>query len=141
MGLKIIAAAAIAICDALVDLIDSGGAGHVKIYDGTRPTNPATAVTSQVLLADFTLPNPAFGNAAAVTGGAAATANAVTQVSGSAGGTASWFRVFNGSGTAIFDGDITVTAGGGDLTLSSVTIVSGNNVSITGFVYTQPKGY
>lgn len=142
MSLKLNSPLAIALCDLAVDAIDFGaGSGHVKIYDGTRPANPATAVTTQVLLIDFTLPEPAFGNAAAVTGGAAATANAITSVAAAAAGTASWFRVVDGAGTALFDGDVTATGGGGDLTMASTTITLAMDTGVTGFTYTQPKGY
>jgi hypothetical protein len=142
MALKIIAALAIVLCDAAVDAIDAGsGTAHVKVYDGTRPANPATAVTSQTLLIDFALPNPAFGAAGAVAGGALATANAVTSVAASATGTASWYRVIDRNGVAVWDGDVTATGGGGDMTVTSTSIVSGVDSSITSWTYTQPKGY
>jgi hypothetical protein len=32
-------------CDALVDALDVGGAGTIKIYDGTRPANPNASIT------------------------------------------------------------------------------------------------
>jgi hypothetical protein len=56
-------AAAIAACDAIVDRVDLGGAGKLRIYDGTQPADPDTAVSTQVLLAEITLANPAFNSA------------------------------------------------------------------------------
>lgn len=142
MALKIIAALAVTLCDLVVDSIDIGaGSGHVKVYDGTRPASPATAVSTQVMLVDYTLPEPAFGNAVAVTGGATATAATISNTTAAASGTASWFRVFDGSGNAVFDGDITLTGSGGDLTMSALVITAGMDTGITGFTYTQPKGY
>lgn len=142
MSLKIIAALAIVLCDAAVDAIDAGaGVSHVKIYDGTQATNPATAITSQVLLVDFALPDPCFGNAGAVSGGALATANSITAVTASATGTATWFRVIDGNGAAVFDGTVTATGGGGDMTMTSTSIVSGVDTSVVSWTFTQPKGY
>jgi len=142
MALKFADLAAIAACNAIVDAIDLGAAdGSVEIYNGTRPANPSVAVSSQTKLVDFVLPATAFGDAAAVSGGATATANAVDPVNAAAAGTASWFRVFDGDGNAVFDGDVTDTGGAGDMKVSSTTIVSGIEVSIVSFTFTQPKGW
>jgi hypothetical protein len=52
MAIKISTAARNAMADALVDLLDAGaGAGKIRIYDGTQPAGPGTAITTQVLLA------------------------------------------------------------------------------------------
>lgn len=40
--------------DAVVDSIDTGGAGTIKIYDGTQPADSDTAVSTQTLLATLT---------------------------------------------------------------------------------------
>lgn len=142
MALKFADLAAIAACNAIVDAIDAGASsGSVEIYNGTRPANPSVAVSTQTKLVDFVLPEPAFGNAASVSGGAAATANAVTPVNALAAGTATWFRVFDGDGNALFDGDVSDTTGSGDMKVSSTTIVSGIEVSIVSFTFTQPKGW
>lgn len=142
MALKFADAAAIAACNAIVDSIDAGASsGSVEIYNGARPADPSVAVTSQTKLVDFVLPEPAFGDAVAVSGGATATAEAVDPVNAAAAGTASWFRVFDGDGDVVFDGDVTDTAGAGDMKVSSTTIVSGIEVSIVSFTFTQPKGW
>ena len=47
-------AAASAAADAVVDRIDTGGAGTIKIYTGTIPTDADTAVGAQTLLATLT---------------------------------------------------------------------------------------
>lgn len=121
------------LCDALVDRLDVGGAGNIKIYDGTRPANPNAAITGN-LLATVTLINPAFG--AAATGVATlADPAAVTAV---ATGTATHFRAANGAATVICDGSVTATGGGGDLTLATVSITSGLSVDVTGGTITVP---
>ena len=142
MALKFSDSAAIAACNAIVDALDTGtGSGSIEIYNGSRPANPSVAISSQTKLVDFVLPEPAFGNAAAVSGGATATANAVTPVNAVAAGTASWFRAFDGDNNALFDGDVTDTTGSGDMKVSSTTIVNGIEVSIVSFTFTQPKGW
>lgn len=110
--------------------------GFFDIYDGTQPATADTAITSQVKLAHLTFGATAFG--AAVAG--VATANAIgSDASADATGTATWFRAYKSNGTSpVFDGSVGTS--GCDLTLSSVSIVTGGAVSITGFTYTQAKG-
>ena len=142
MALRIAETLAIANANAVVDALDAGsGAGKIRVYSGTIPTNPQTAVGAQVLLVEFTLGDPAFGAAGAVSGGALATANAIAAVNAVATNTAAWFRALDSDNTAVFDGTVTATGGGGDLTIQSLSIVNGTEVSVTSLTYTQPKGY
>jgi len=132
-------AAAIAACDAIVDRLDIGGAGKLRIYDGTQPNDPDTAVSSQVLLAELTLSNPAFGNAADANPGGRATASSITaDSSADATGTATWFRAINGSGTAVIDGSVGTTSSF-DLQLNTTSIVAGGNVAVTSWTFTMPE--
>lgn len=125
-----------AIADLIVDSLDAGaGAGTVAIRSGTRPVDPATTATG-TLLATVTLIDPAFG---AASGGAATIADPV-GVSAVATGTATWFRAFDSNGAACFDGLVTATGGGGDLTLTTVSIVTAMTVDITGGTITMPQG-
>lgn len=128
------AAAANAACNALVDLIDAGsGAGTLRIYDGTKPAGPGTAITDQNLLAELTFSDPAFGNAS----NGVATASAITQdSSANASGTASWFRILDSDATAILDG--TVGTSGADLNLVTTTITATQPVQISSLTVTIP---
>ena len=132
-------AAAIAACNAVVDLIDVGaGTAVLKIYDGAQPTNPDVAVGAQVLLAELNLSNPAFGAAVDANPGGRATANAVTaDAAANTNGTAAWFRVFDRDGTAVLDGSVGTV--GADLNLNTVAIVAGANVSISSWTFTWPE--
>jgi hypothetical protein len=137
---RIANALAITCCDAIVDSLDAGaGAGLLRIYDGTIPTDVDTAVGAQTLLAELTLSDPAFGAAADVAGvGARATANAITgDTSANATGTASWFRAVDSSGNAKIDG--TVGTSSADLVLGSVAIQSGVAVNVTSWTFTVPE--
>jgi hypothetical protein len=119
--------------DVLVDSLDAGsGAGTIKIYSGSRPATPDDAITG-TLLATVTCADPAFG--ASSTG--AATISDPASVTAVATATATHFRAADSDGTAKFDGDVTATGGGGDLTLATTSITSGLSVDITGGTITE----
>jgi hypothetical protein len=140
MALKLGVAAAIAAADAVADLVDVGTpASKLIVYDGTEPATPATAVGSQVALVTFDLLDPCFAGAVDTVGGGQAVANIPPAVNAAASGTASWFRINDGNGLCILQGNVTDTAGNGDLKVSSTSIVSGIEVSIISLTYTQPK--
>ena len=131
--LRLTALAASAAADAVVDRIDVGGAGTLKIYDGTIAATADTAVGAQVLLATLTFSATAFGAASS----GVATANAITSDSSAdATSTATWFRIASGGGTTQMDG--TVGTATSDLILNTVSIVTGAVVSISSGTYTQP---
>ena len=108
--------------------------GYLRIYDGSRPANANTTVTSQVLLAELRFNATAFG--AAVAG--VITANALTRdESANAGGTATWCRILKSDGTTVmFDGSVGATGSGENLEMVSTTIVSGAPVEVSTFTYT-----
>ena len=132
-------AAAKAAADAVVDLIDGGaGAGTLKIYDGSQPTNPDVAVSTQTLLATLTFSDPAFGAAADGAPGGVATADSITDDSSAdATSTAAWFRVADSNGVAVIDGSVGTS--GADLNLNTTSIVTGAVVSITAYTVTMPE--
>ena len=122
-----------ALKNARLDQITSkvGASGLLRIYDGTQPANPDTAVTSQVKLAELTCDATAFAGAAS---GGLLTANAISNANAVASGTASWFRLCKSDGTAVADG--TVGASGTDLIIDNTSINSGQTVSVTSLTVT-----
>lgn len=128
-------ASASAAADAVVDRIDAGaGAGTIKIYTATIPTDADTAIGAQVLLATLTFSDPAFGAAS----NGVATASAITSDSSAdATGTAAWARIADSTGTTVMD--VTVGTSGDDINFNTVSFVTGATVSITSLTYTQPK--
>lgn len=127
-------AAASAAADAVVDLIDAGGAGTIKVYTGTIPTDANTALGAQTLLATLTFSATAFGAAS----NGVATASAITSDSSAdATGTATWARIASGGATTIMD--VTVGTSGEDINFNTVSFVSGAVIAITSLTYTQPK--
>lgn len=132
MTLRLATTARNAAADAVVDLIDAGsGAGTLKIYSGSVGTT-ANDTPAGTLLATVAWADPAFGAASS----GVATATDPAAVNASATGTAGCFLVEDSTGANVFDGTVTATGGGGDLTLSTTSLVSGSPVDITSFTYT-----
>jgi hypothetical protein len=131
---RITNAVASAACDAVVGSIDTGGAGTLRIYDGTIPTNADTAVGAQNILSEHTMSATAFG---AASDGVATAAAIGSDTSANTTGTAAWFRITSGAGTTIMDG--TVGTAAADLIVNTVSFVSGANVDIDSFTVTMPK--
>lgn len=131
-----------AMCDAAVDRLDLGaGAALLRIYSGTVPTDADTALGAQVLLAELTMSDPAFGSAVDSSPGATATASAITDdTAANATGTASFFRIYQSDGTTCeMQGDVTATGGGGTLQINSTAIQSGAKVSVTSLTIFHPE--
>jgi hypothetical protein len=132
MNLKLSEAAVNAEANARNALLNNG---FLRIYDGVQPTNADTALGTQVLLAELTFGATAF---AAASGGIA-NANAIgSEMSALATSTATWYRTFKSDGTTVVsDGSVGIS--GANLNMSSVSIVAGAVVSVSAFVFTQPK--
>lgn len=110
----------------------AGNSGKLRIYSGTRPANPAAAITG-TLLAELTC-NATFAPSAS---GGVLTLNAITQdTTADATGTATHFRLWKSDGTtAVMDGDVGTS--GSDLNLNTTSIVANAIVSVTSFVLTE----
>lgn len=120
-----------AVVDALVALIDAdAGAGTLKIYDGTKPAGPNTAITTQVLLATFNLGVTSYGAASA---GVATLQGTPLSATGVAASTATWFRVADNTGDPCMDGTC-----GTDLTMNTYVVSIGVNLQITSGTITAP---
>ena len=137
MTYKLAASARIAKCDAFGPLLNSG---YIRIYEGVEP-DPDAAITTETLLAELTYGATAFGAASDDGTNADATANAITQDSSAdASGTAQFFRQYKTDGTTVVgQGNVTVTSGGGDMEITSVTITAGGTVSASSDVHRQPQ--
>ncbi|MEL4071740.1 hypothetical protein WKW50_16470 [Ochrobactrum sp. GPK 3] len=141
MTVRIAIDAAKAACDAITGKIDAeSGAAKLVVYSGARPATPAAAITTQVKLIEFEMANPAFGQSAEVGNTATATANSINPTTAIADGTASFFRVLDGAGNTVFDGDVSNTAGSGDLKLSAVAVITGIDVTVVSLSAIQPTG-
>ena len=122
--------------DAIVDRLDAGGAGTIKIYSGTQAANADTALGAQVLLATLTYSATAYG-AASNADPTVATAAAITSDSSAdATNTATWARHASGGATTIFDCSVgTATS---DIIFNTAAFVTGAVIAITALTVTLP---
>lgn len=120
MAITLSATARSAAADAIVDLLDGG--------------NILFRTAASAAVAEVTFGTPAFG--AASTG--VATANAITPDTNTVAGTIANFQVRTAADAVIFEGSVTATGDGGDMTLTSLTFANGETLSLSSFTYTQP---
>jgi hypothetical protein len=134
-------AAAVAMCDALVDILDGASPGKLVIYTGAEPATANTAAATEV--ATITLNNPAFGAAAYSGGNLAAEADLDVDPDledASATGNASaitHFRLCKSDDTCIVQGTASATAGD-DLVSNAAIIAAGSSVAVTALKISVP---
>jgi hypothetical protein len=113
---------------------DAGVSAIMKIRTGAQPASCAAADTGTVL-AQLDLPSDWM---AAASGGSKAKSGTWQDASADAAGVAAHFRVYKTDGvTCIMQGSVTLTAGGGDLTVDNTNVAVGQVVTITGFTLTD----
>ena len=135
MTIHISTAARNAAANAACDLVDGGsGPGLLRIYSGTQPAGPDTAIGAQVLLAETDLSDPAW--AAASSGVKVLDVTPIPDGVGLAAGTATWFRMVDSAGVAVIDGSAGTS--GTDLILNTAAITIGVAVEITAGSITMP---
>lgn len=112
-----------------------GTAPLLRLYSGSMPADCATAATGSKLV-ETTLPSDWMANASSGskaksgTWSSAAVAGAPTN--------AGYFRIYDSTGTNChFQGTVTATGGGGDLTLDNISIATGQTVTINTFTLTD----
>ena len=125
----------VAVRNAMLDAYEStiGTAPLLRFYSGSMPATAGDATTG-TLLASITLPSDWL--AAASSGSKALLGTwAGAGVSGAGTGTnIGYFRLFNAAGSTCHDqGTVTVTGGGGDLTVNNINIADTQAISVTGF--------
>ena len=107
--------------NAIVNSLKSYVDGYCTIYAGDRPASPDSP-PSAVLLATFNLSYSSASNGKI----SLSTAPIAAQVTAT--GTATWFRLEDGNYK--LDGDVSVEGGGGDAILDSVSLSSGEMVTL-----------
>lgn len=117
-----------AMLDAIATALNAGsGAAYIEVRSGTQPANANTAASGTVL-ATITLTDPAQDGAASA-GVLTIDADPDISATAAATGTASWARVYDSTGAAVFDGSVATS--GGDFTITSTSITSGQTVTLT----------
>jgi hypothetical protein len=122
--------------NARLDAIETaaGTSAILKIRTGAVPANCAAADAGTVL-ATLSLPSDWMAAAAS---GSKAKAGTWQDTSADAAGTAAHFRIYASDGTTChIQGTVTITGGGGDMTLDNTNIAVGQQITITGFTLTD----
>jgi hypothetical protein len=124
----------VSVRNARLDAIETtiGTAPQLRLYTGTQPADCATAASGS-LLATLTLPSDWLANASSGSKAKAGTWSGT----GSAAGSAGYFRIYDSTGTTChMQGSVTATGGGGDMTLDNVVIANGQAITINTFTIT-----
>lgn len=116
--------------DMAANIVTAAAAGSMKLFSGAVPANCAAADPGGTL-ATATLPNPALS----ASGGVCSKAGTWT-FTGSATGTVASFRLYTAAAVCFAQGDVTVTGGGGVMTLDSTTINATQNGTVTSVTIT-----
>lgn len=107
----------------------AGNGAKLRIYDGARPATGGTATT---LLAEFTLGSPFAPGAS----GGVLSPTLPSATTGSAAGTAAWWRIVKADGTTfVMDGSAGTS--GTDIVLNTATISVGVAVSLSSWTITR----
>ena len=125
-----------AVRNARLDAIETavGATAVLKIRTGAAPADVATA-DSGTVLASCTLPADWMAAAAS---GAKAKSGTWEDASADATGTAAHFRLYASDGTtAHMQGTVTVTGGGGDMTVDNTSFAAAQAFTVTGFTLTD----
>jgi hypothetical protein len=125
-----------AVRNARLDAIETqiGTAAVLKIRTGAQPADVATADSGSVL-ATLTLPSDWMSNAAS---GQKAKLGTWSDSSADAAGTAAHFRIYASDGTTQhFQGSVTATGGGGDMTVDNTVFAAAQAFTITAFTLTD----
>lgn len=120
--------------------------GRLDIFDdsGSRPADAdATEAGGGTILAQITLPTPAF--AASASGGSIAKSGTWQDLSANASGTADWFRMYDSavttgaSTTAVrLDGTVGLNSGTFDLEFDNIIFTAADPITIDTFTVTIP---
>ncbi|MFY7895638.1 MAG: hypothetical protein ACOVP8_05350 [Phycisphaerales bacterium] len=110
-----------------------GTSGKLIIYAGTAPSI-ATSDSGYTRLAELTC-SATFHST--ITNGVLTVASITADTQANNSGTATFFRVTTSGGTAVLQGTVTATGGGGDLTLNSTSISANASVAVDSFTITE----
>lgn len=124
-----------AVRNARLDVVEStiGTSAVLKIRTGAAPANCNTA-DSGTVLASCTLPSDWM---AAASGGTKSLSGTWQDASADATGTAAHFRLYASDGTTCgAQGTVTLTGGGGDMTVDNTSFVAAQVFTVTSFVLT-----
>jgi hypothetical protein len=125
----------VAVRNAMLDAYETtiGTAPLLRFYSGSMPATAADATTG-TLLASITLPSDWLAAASAGSKALLGTWSGAGVTGASTGTNIGYFRLFNSAGSTCHDqGTVTVTGGGGDMTVNNINIADTQAITVTGF--------
>lgn len=125
----------VAVRNGMLDAVETvtGATAILRLRTGAPPATCATA-DSGTLVAEMTLPSDWM---AAASGGTKALLGTWQDLSANAAGTVAHFRIYDSTGvTCHAQGTVTITGGGGDMTLDNNVLALAQQVTITSYTYT-----
>lgn len=131
-----------AVRDARANAIETtiSTAPKLRFFTGAMPVNCAAA-DSGTLIADLTLPSDWLNASASGVKTKLGTWSGVGAAAAGAGMDAGYFRIKNSGATVThMQGDVSITGGGGAMTLDSINIASGQPVTVSAFTITDGNG-
>ena len=126
----------IAVRNARLDAIETAivASAILKIRTGAQPATCATADAGTVL-ATISLPSDWM---AAASAGVKAKSGTWQDTSADATGTAAHYRIYATDGTTChIQGTVTITGGGGDMTVDNTSFAAGQSFTVNTFEYTD----
>ena len=126
--------------EAIRKMIDTGEAtgttkpGKIQIYSGIQPANPDTETTFQTLLVELILSLPC----APVPTDGALIFNEIYDGEALDTDKATWARITDGDGVAVFDCDVGTIGSGSTMELNTADIVQGGPIKIKNFTIMIP---
>lgn len=121
-----------------LDQIEStaGASARLRIYSGSAPANCAAAATG-TLLVDMALPSDWMNAASSGSKTKLGTWSGTGAAGAGSGTAAGYFRITDSAGTtAHMQGTVTITGGGGDMTLDNTSIAQNQAVTVNSFTVT-----
>jgi hypothetical protein len=124
------------VAHAMLDAIETilGGSPVMYFRSGAQPANCAAA-DSGTLISTIAMAADAFSNAAAWEKAIGA---ALSDLSADNAGTLAHVRIKTSGAVTKLQGSITLTAGGGDITVDNVTVNAGQEIQVTSFKIVFP---
>lgn len=122
--------------NARLDTVEStiGVSAVLKIRTGAQPSDCSQA-DSGTVVATVNLPSDWM---AAASGGSKAKSGTWQDTSADATGTAAHFRIYETTGTTChIQGDVTITGGGGKMTVDNTSFAVGQQFTVTAFTLTD----
>jgi hypothetical protein len=114
----------------------AGTSARLRLYSGSPPANCA-ATASGLMLVDMALPSDWMGDAASGQKSKTGTWSGAGTAAAAAGTNAGYFRITNSDGdTTHMQGTVTISGGGGDMTLDNTNIAQNQVVTVNTFSVT-----